>query len=168
VADNPAAYADRLSRLEARQSIADLVAQYCFLLDERRVADVANLFARDARYATVTPGVDVRGRAAIAEYFAGRFRVLGITNHIVHHHTAEIIDDRKGVATGAVSSHAEIVSDGTAMLAALRYDDSYVVEDGRWRFSERVMTFLYYTPLESYARALQSAGDSSSVTIPGR
>jgi hypothetical protein len=168
VANNEKSVADRLQRLEARQAIGDLVARYCFLLDQRRVAEVARLFASNGRYATVTPGVDVRGGDEIKNYFAGRFSVLGVTNHVVHQQIVEIADQQCDSAVGTVSSHAEICVDGKAMLVALRYDDSYIVEEGVWRFSERLMTFLYYAPVEGYAKAFLAANNLVPVRMPGR
>ena len=42
------------------------------------------------------------------------------------------------------------------MVVALRYVDQYLRVDGRWRFSERVMGYLYYAPLQDLAEALAS------------
>jgi len=39
------------------------------------------------------------------------------------------------------------------MLAAIRYHDRYRREGGRWRFSERVLSLMYYVPTSQYLDA---------------
>jgi hypothetical protein len=43
------------------------------------------------------------------------------------------------------------------MLAAIRYQDRYRHESGRWRVAERVLGFLYYTPAAQYVDTMTSA-----------
>jgi hypothetical protein len=42
------------------------------------------------------------------------------------------------------------------MVTALRYEDTYKRTDGRWHFHDRLLSFLYYLPVEEYAEGLGS------------
>jgi hypothetical protein len=53
-----------------------------------------------------------------------------------------------------ILSHAEVWRNGAALIAAIRYFDTYRREGGRWRFAERLLKFLYYVPVPEYAEAL--------------
>jgi len=53
-----------------------------------------------------------------------------------------------------VLSHAEMNRKGVAMLAAIRYHDTYRREAAAWRFQERVLAFMYYVPTSEYLDAL--------------
>lgn len=39
---------------------------------------------------------------------------------------------------------------GKPMLASLRYEDAYCVEGGRWKFADRLLSFLYYFDTAGY------------------
>ena len=54
--------------------------------------------------------------------------------------------------------------DGVAMQVALRYKDTYRRVDGRWRFADRLMGYMYYLPFTELAAGL---GDRDSVRAYG-
>ena len=39
-------------------------------------------------------------------------------------------------------------------FSALRYEDRYQRQEGRWRFADRLLSFMYYVPVDEYAEAL--------------
>ncbi len=45
------------------------------------------------------------------------------------------------------------------MLTAIRYLDRYRRDAGQWRFSERVLTFMYYVPTAEYLDAFGAGID---------
>ena len=139
----------RLRRVEDRAAIQDLVLRYGFLVDDKEVDAVAELFATDARLVTRRGAVKGEGREAIRAYFAERLALLGPTNHVTHGTVVDFGDD-PDVATGSTGSHAEIWVNGDPMLAALRYDDTYRRVDGRWLFQERVQGYMYYVDVREY------------------
>lgn len=145
----------RLRRLEDRAEIAELIARYCIAVDDRDTGTLASLFTADGRFRSADGVMDARGREAVVQQFRGRFAVLGPTNHFTHDRIVEL-GDREDVATGLVASHAEVVRNGRAFVAALRYTDTYRRVDGRWRFADRLLSFLYYLPAEDYAPGLAS------------
>lgn len=140
----------RLRALEDREAIRTLVARYCLLVDAREITQVALLFARDGRFASADGKIESRGRSEITEQFHRRYAVLGPSNHFVHESVVEFDPLDPDVATGWVNSHAEVVRNGTALWAALRYHDRYRREDGEWRFEERLLHFFYYLSPREY------------------
>ena len=150
--DTPASTLERLTAVEDRLAIAELLARYCFAIDNRDLATVAGLFTANARFATLDGSRNSLGRDAIVAGFEKRYDVLGATNHVIHHHTLTF--EGPAQARGEVSAHAEVWRHEEAQLAALRYRDTYEKDDGTWRFAERIQTFFYYVPVVRYAEAL--------------
>lgn len=142
---------ERVGRLESLWEIRQLVARYCFAIDNRDLAAVGALFAEDAVFRSKDGMMEARGVPAILRQFEGRFAVLGVSNHITHDHVIDLDGEQ---ATGLVSAHAEVWRKGEAQIAALRYADCYARIGGRWLFRERVLSFLYYVPVADYAAVL--------------
>lgn len=139
----------RLRRLEAFQAIRMLVSRYVFAIDDRDLDGVAACFAENARFHSRDSKMNAAGRAEIMEQFKRRFSALGHGAHYTHDHVITLGED--GVsARGVVSLHAELMRNGKPMLASLRYEDAYRVEDGEWKFADRLLLFLYYLNVEDY------------------
>ena len=142
----------RIRELESREAIRQLVARYCYVIDNRDIPGIGSLFAPDACFRSLDRVMEARGRAAIVQQFHGRFSVLGMTNHFTHDH---IIDfETPELAHGIVNSHAELVRYERPMWVSLRYNDTYVFSEGRWYFGERVLGFSYYLAVEDYPQYL--------------
>lgn len=142
----------RFEAMEAELAIRNLIARYCFAMDDRDIPAIGELFTREARVWSGDGVKDSRGRKALVAMYEGRFAVLGATNHLIHQ--AEIRVESGTRATGTVSSHAEVWRNGRQQIAALRYEDVYALEDGEWRIADRTMLYVYYTPVEHYAGIL--------------
>ena len=142
----------RLAEVEDRLAIRELVARYCFAVDDRDLAAIADLFSVDAFFGSSDRSMGAAGRAAIMRQFESRYSVMGASNHVSHDQLVEF--DGPGRAHGRVSVHAELWRNERAMITALRYADNYVKSDGRWRFSQRLLSFMYYLPVEEYRTAM--------------
>ena len=70
----------------------------------------------------------------------------GPSNHFTHDRIVEFDHMDPDRATGLVSAHAEMQRQGQPMLAAIRYQDVYQRCEGRWRFRERGLSFVYDLP----------------------
>lgn len=145
----------RVRRLEDRAEIGDLVARYCFAIDDRDLAVVADCFTTDGSFRSLDGVLDARGREAVVQQFHGRFAALGATYHYTHDQLLEFDPADPDSARGVVAAHAEVVRNGEPMWVALRYADRYAREQGRWRFAERVLSFMYYLRVEDYVDALR-------------
>lgn len=120
-----------------------------FAIDDRDLDGVAACFAEAAQFRSRDGKLNATGRAAIMEQFKRRFGVLGHGAHYTHDHVIRLDDLAMG-GTGLVSLHAELMRNGKPMLASLRYEDVYCVEDGRWKFADRLLSILYYVDTKDY------------------
>lgn len=143
----------RLQRLEDREEIKSLIARYGLVMDDRDVQGMPDLFTPDVHLRSLDGVMDARGRDEVVELFLGRFEVLGPSNHFTHDKIITFGDDPDH-ATGVVLSHAEMNRKGQAMLAAIRYHDSYARYEGEWRIAERTFAFFYYVATAEYLDAL--------------
>lgn len=150
--NEPRSLEQRIARLEDRQAIAQLTASYCFAIDDRDLDTVGRLFTDQGHFGSLDGAMSARGREAIVEQFRSRFSVLGASNHVAHNQLIHL--DSATRAHGLVSSHAEVWRMERTMVTALRYTDQYEKVDGEWRFAERLLSFMYYLPIEEYASAM--------------
>lgn len=148
----PLSLEQRIARLEDRQAIAQLTASYCFAIDDRDLDTVGRLFTDQGHFGSLDGAMSARGREAIVEQFRSRFSVLGASNHVAHNQLIHL--DSATRAHGLVSSHAEVWRMERTMVTALRYTDQYEKVGGEWRFAERLLSFMYYLPIEEYAGAM--------------
>lgn len=146
----------RLLQLEARDNIRTLGACYGVAVDDHDLDGIAALFASEAVFRSQDGVMEAHGRDQIVNQFVARFAVLGISNHVSHDHIITLDEHDPQRARGLLTAHAEMWRNGRAYIAALRYRDEYVVEEGRWRFGKRELAFLYYLPVAEYADALGS------------
>lgn len=150
--------AERLRQLADRFDIQQLQARYTLAIDDQDLERVAQLFAREGRFRSADGVMDALGREAVCDQFRGRFAALRFGFHVTHDHLVELDRADPDRATGAVSSHAEVVREGRPMIAAMRYADRYVREEGAWRFADRCIRFFYYLPIDEYLAALPTRG----------
>jgi len=67
-------------------------------------------------------------------------------------HVQTVIFDDESNATGIVLAHAELSQEEKTYYTGLRYMDVYRREESRWRFSERLLKFVFFMPMEEWAR----------------
>lgn len=150
----------RLGRLESRLEIMEMITHYSIAVDDRDLEAVADLFATDATFDSV--GGAPSGREELVAYYAGRLERYGPTYHYPHSQLIEFTSDDE--ATGVVLAHAELAIGGEAFVVAMRYHDSYVRQDGRWRFGSRRLETIYALPM---ADLPTSMGDGLRKRWPG-
>lgn len=153
--DELAALNERLRVLEDRAQLRELVARYGIAIDDRDIDALTELFTPDGSFRSADGVMSALGREAVIQQFHGRFAALQATNHIAHEQILDFGPD-PDAAEGLVTSHAEVCRHGRTFVAALRYHDRYRRHEGRWRFAERVLSFLYYLPVEEYAEGFAS------------
>lgn len=145
---------ERVQRLEAREDIRSLAARYTFAVDNRDLKAITECFSDNARFRSKDGVLDAFGRDAIMKQFDDRFAVLGPGAHYTHDHVVWFEHNDLNSARGLLSSHAELIRNGDPMIASLRYDDVYVVENGKWVFADRLLSFFYYLKTEDYLKYL--------------
>jgi hypothetical protein len=137
VAISPNEAADRLA-------IRELVEAYAHCADRRDAEGQMALFTADTHFVVYmdarspTPSQELHSRAALAPVFADLNR-YDTAMHFVGQATILTLSADKGSGeTYCLAHHVTIESDRRRlMIAALRYLDSFVKEDGAWLFAER-------------------------------
>ena len=147
-----AALEARLTEVQDRLALRELIARYCLAIDDRDLATLSGLFAPDAFFGSADRAMGATGREAVLRQFEARYAAMGASNHVNHDQVLEF--DGPGRARGRVSLHAEVWRNGKAMITAIRYLDRYVKLDGRWYFAERLLSMMYYLPVEEYREAM--------------
>jgi hypothetical protein len=156
---------ERVTQLEARFEISELVSAYAVACDEHDLPRLRSLFAPDAILDSPSGLLKAEGLDEIMALYVRLFKIRGPGYHWTHDHFLNFDRANPDRASGVVLSHAETCPDGEVSLAAMRYQDAYVRLNGRWVFSKRVLNFLYYVPAKDYSQALTG---SARVTMGGR
>lgn len=140
----------RVQQVADRQEIQELGVLYGFIMDERDEKGIRLIFTDDAVLRSQDGVFAATGIEEIVTTYLGRFAALGPTNHFSHGHVVRFGDD-PDVARGLLAGHAEVVRNGVGMQVALRYKDEYRRDGDRWKFSSRLMSYMYYLPSLEYA-----------------
>ncbi len=136
------ALAQLVRQHQDRIEIADLCAHYGYAIDDRDLDKLCNLFTADGTNS------GRRGRDEIRAFFTNRFNLWGMSFHSPLSHVISFIDIDN--ATGILTGYAEMQIEGEYWVAAGRYTDVYVRDEGTWRFAERTPKFYYYMRLSDF------------------
>jgi hypothetical protein len=148
----------RLKRLEDRVELSDLSTRYFLASDFDDYDTIASCYAADSTF-SASGFEGGRGPQGVADMIRGARANFGTTIHTPHYSLLEFQDDDH--ATGMVGAHVEIAVGGRSCFGAVRYEDEYVREDGRWKFRSRNMKTVHFQPWED-------AGTSLTADLPTR
>jgi len=129
----------RLERLETHAAIADLVHGYALAIRHDRPQDVERLFARNGTFEIRESGAPARSvqrfesPQALVTYLLPRKG--GHPIPMIHNLMIEIDGDTAGASSVMVGPIL-----GTAHETFGEYADSFVREDGEWKFASRIFT----------------------------
>jgi ketosteroid isomerase-like protein len=125
-----------------RIEIADLCAHYCYAIDGRDLDALCLLFTEHGTNS------GRQGREEIRAFFTNRFNLWGTSFHSPLSHVITFQDTDH--ATGILTGYAEMQIEGEYWIAAARYTDVYVRNEGVWRFAKRSPKFHYYMRLSDF------------------
>jgi hypothetical protein len=126
-----------------RLAIRELIDAYAFCADTRDAEGQKALFTDDTHFVVYMAGEgteatdDLRGRESLTPVF-DNLNTYDVTMHFNGQSTVGVDGDRATGETYCLAHH--VSSDGgrrSLMIAALRYQDSFVKANGTWRFAER-------------------------------
>ncbi len=134
----------RIHRIESEKQIHNLMVQYGQFLDTLDFAGYSELFAKEGEWAgQLTELTSVKGPAAIRatmeEAFAERvYDPEHNTNlHLISNIKIDVDDDRAtAYSRWTVLSRND--SGEPYIRLSGRYDDQFILEEGRWKFLSRV------------------------------
>jgi hypothetical protein len=138
----------RLDRLESMDEIRRLKARYMQWCDDRRGADIGELFWEDGVWegAGASSSGTTVGAQAIGEMFAAAPARLTFTVHYLTNESIEVDGDR---ATGAWKLLEPCTfRDEVALWQGGRYEDVFERRNGEWRFSRLTLFLEYRTPYD--------------------
>ncbi len=115
-------------------ALNDLVHRYGAYADDRRLDDLASLFADNG--VLVTLAGTFEGRDAIRAHLA-MLDSVELTLHLVAGETFDVLDETH--ATGRVVTEAHHVDGGTDHVWHVVYRDGYRKLEGRWFFARRAL-----------------------------
>ena len=136
---SPTEAADRLS-------IRDLVEAYAHCADRRDAKGQMALFTRDTHFVVYmnakdpTPSQELHSRDALAPVFDD-LNKYAATMHFVGQSTILTLTNDRATGEAYTLAHHLTIDDakGRLMIAALRYNDSFVKTSGEWLFAERLL-----------------------------
>src|SRR6266403_4683901 len=139
VSISPEETADRLA-------IRELVEAYAHCTDRRDAKGQMALFTADTHFVVYmnakdpTPTQELRSREALAPVFAD-LNQYAATMHFVGQSTILTLTRDRGTGETYCMPHHLTVDGGkrSLMIAALRYYDTFVKQDGSWLFAERLL-----------------------------
>jgi ketosteroid isomerase-like protein len=120
----------RVERLEALHEIRQLAYRYALAVDSRDLDALVGLFVEDVR-----AGQSAVGRSALRGSFDRMLRGVGVTILNVGNHVIDLAD--RDHASGVVYCRGEIEVDGSWVVQAIQYRDTYERRQGRWFFVGR-------------------------------
>jgi hypothetical protein len=139
VSISPGEAADRLA-------IRELVEAYAHCADRRDAKGQMSLFTADTHFVVYMnakdpkPSQELNSREALAPVFAD-LNKYAATMHFVGQSTILTLTPDKGTGEAYCLAHHLTIDGGkrSLMVAALRYQDTFVKQDGAWLFSERLL-----------------------------
>lgn len=125
-----------LSELEEKDAIREVMAEYCFCLDNDRFADMAALFTEDGTWDTAFG--KGTGRAEI-EALVRRIRQSASSRPRAIHHVTNIVIKLDGDRALAASNWVVVQNgeQGPMIGSAGSYADQFTKQNGQWLFHYR-------------------------------
>ena len=132
-----------LGELADRLAIRELVDAYASCADTRDAEGQMALFTQDTTFIVfmdsraAEPSYTLTGRGALAPVFAN-LRNYMATMHFNGQSTVELDGERATGLSYCIAHHVSVEGDKRSLMVAhIRYLDTFVKQDGQWRFAER-------------------------------
>jgi hypothetical protein len=151
----------QVRELADKTALVNLSVLYSMAVDDHDLDTVVACFAPDGSFTRL--GTTVRGHTDLRTFYASMMDRYVTTLHTPESHVA-VVDVDAGTATGVVNGHGELALGDRLLLAAYRYDDTYVRLDGRWTFAARTIRFMYNVPADEMATSFP---DARRLRVPG-
>jgi hypothetical protein len=135
-----------LGEVADRLSIRELIEAYAHCADRRDAKGQMALFTKDTHFVVYMnakdpkPSQELHGREALAPVFAD-LNKYDATTHFVGQSTIFTLTADKATGEAYTLAHHITVKGQSRrlMLASLRYNDTFVKQDGEWLFAERLL-----------------------------
>jgi hypothetical protein len=132
--------------LTAKDELRNLIDAYAYLGDEKQISEQMNLFTSDIVYKAYMGdflAANVSGRENLEKEFNGHASLVKTYFTLNGQHTVKVEED---TASGVSFSQIKMIreSEGKDILTdySVKYDDKYVVQNGKWLIKERTGYFI--------------------------
>ena len=136
-----------MNKLLEKQALKELVDTFSNLADEKKVAEQGPLFTEDGHVTTYIGGqvfADLKNRAEIVQVFTDFLANFKNVYHINGQFTVTRLDDTSADAINYCHVVLTEEKDGQTLIHNhyVRYNDSYIKENGRWLIKRRIANFM--------------------------
>lgn len=136
-----------LQQIQDCLALKDLVDTFSNLADEKKVAEQMSLFTPDAIVHTYIGGklvFEMHGVAEIEQVFTTFLTPFHRVYHLNGQHTVTFIDENNATAINYCAVKLVETKEGKEILHdhSVRYADTYVKQEGKWRIAKRIANFM--------------------------
>lgn len=135
-----------LEILKTKEELRNLIDDYAYLGDDKKIAEVMDLFTPDVTYKVYMGGVlvaDVSGRENMEKDFNHHASLVKTYFTLNGQHTVKIGNETaSGVSFTQIKMIREIEGKDILTDYSVKYDDSYVFQNGKWVIKDRVAHFM--------------------------
>jgi hypothetical protein len=135
-----------LEFLKVKEELRNLIDAYASLGDEKKISEQMGLFTSDATYTVYMNGqqvVKTSGTEVLEKEFNGHASQVKNYFTLNGQHTVEIGNDTaNGVSFSQIKMIREIEGKDILTDYSVRYEDSYVIQNGKWLIKERIGYFV--------------------------
>ncbi|MPT31771.1 MAG: nuclear transport factor 2 family protein [Chryseobacterium sp.] len=135
-----------LEILKTKEDLRNLIDDYAYLGDEKKIAKQLDLFTSDVTYRVYMNGAlvaDVSGRESMESDFNLHSSQVKTYFTLNGQHTTKIDGE---TATGISFSQIKMIreADGKDVLTdySVKYEDQYVFQNGKWLIKDRIGYFV--------------------------
>lgn len=133
----------KIQEMEDRLAIRELVDNYAYCADSRNAQGQMSLFTEDTNFEVYydpksgTPSQVMSSRADLFPVF-DNLNSYNATMHFNGQSTIRLNGENATGTTYCMAHHLTFENDKQKlMVAAIRYEDKFVKQDGKWLFAER-------------------------------
>ena len=133
-----------ISKIEEQMALKRLVDTFSNLADVKDVEAQMTLFTDDAEvHSKSGDRVSVmKGKEQIGTAFANYLAQFDVVYHLNGQQTVEIDGD---TATGTAYCFVTLIGNGRKNQSGVRYQDTYVKQNGKWLIKKRESDFMFTT-----------------------
>jgi len=135
-----------LEILKIKEELRDLIDAYASLGDEKKISEMVGVFTTDANYTVYMNGAlvgNTDGRDNLEKEFTGHASAVKTYFTLNGQHTVKIDGN---TTTGVSFTQIKMIreAEGKDVLSdySVRYDDNYVLQDGKWFIKQRTAHFI--------------------------